>query len=143
MLRQTCAISPSGLRTATAQLPGPRIMTPSRTACPPIGELIAGAPGSAAACAAGLLEAALEPLDAAAGVHQLLLARVERVALGADVDVEVGLRRTRVEVVAARAVHVRDDVLGVNVRFHRPTRIAAAVSLETLPPDTTQQTLEP
>ena len=33
--RETCAISPDGVRTATAQLPGPRIITPSRTACPP------------------------------------------------------------------------------------------------------------
>ena len=33
--RDTCAISPSGLRTATAQLDGLRIITPSRTACPP------------------------------------------------------------------------------------------------------------
>jgi hypothetical protein len=31
----TCAMSPSGLRTATAQLDGPRIITPSKTACPP------------------------------------------------------------------------------------------------------------
>jgi len=30
--RETCAISPDCLRTATAQLPGPRIITPSRTA---------------------------------------------------------------------------------------------------------------
>ena len=35
MLRETCAMSPSGLRTATDQFDGPRIMTPSRTACPP------------------------------------------------------------------------------------------------------------
>ena len=33
---ETCAISPSGLRTATAQLRGPRIITPSRTAWPPM-----------------------------------------------------------------------------------------------------------
>src|SRR5580765_795943 len=31
----TCAISPSGFRTATDQFDGPRIITPSRTACPP------------------------------------------------------------------------------------------------------------
>ena len=35
--RLTSAISPSGLRTATAQFEGLRIITPSRTACPPIG----------------------------------------------------------------------------------------------------------
>ncbi len=32
MWRETCAMSPSGLRTATDQFDGPRIMTPSRTA---------------------------------------------------------------------------------------------------------------
>jgi hypothetical protein len=36
----TCAISPFGFRTATAQLDGPRIITPSRTACPPMLEAI-------------------------------------------------------------------------------------------------------
>ena len=35
----TCAMSPSGLRTATAQLDGERIITPSRTAWPPIAVL--------------------------------------------------------------------------------------------------------
>src|SRR5436305_5089713 len=62
----TCAISPSGLRTATDQLDGPRIITPSRTACPPIGFDIA--PTSLGRLR-GLrpLEAALEPLDPAAG----------------------------------------------------------------------------
>ena len=35
--RFTSAISPSGLRTASAQFDGPRIITPSRTAWPPIG----------------------------------------------------------------------------------------------------------
>ena len=32
----TSAISPSGLRTATAHFDGLRIITPSRTACPPM-----------------------------------------------------------------------------------------------------------
>ena len=32
MSRETCAMSPSGLRTATDQFDGPRIITPSRTA---------------------------------------------------------------------------------------------------------------
>jgi hypothetical protein len=35
---------------------------------------------------AGLLEAPLEALDATAGVHELLLAGVERMALGTDLD---------------------------------------------------------
>ena len=33
-------MSPSGERTATAQFEGPRIITPSRTAWPPIGALM-------------------------------------------------------------------------------------------------------
>jgi hypothetical protein len=37
---QTCAMPPSGLRTATAQLDGLRIITPSSTAWPPIAALI-------------------------------------------------------------------------------------------------------
>src|SRR5215470_15593430 len=77
---ETCAISPSGLRTATAQFPGPRIITPSRTACPPTlltpGRLLGGA-----LRALGPLEPALEALHPAARVDELLLARVERVAV--------------------------------------------------------------
>ena len=38
--RLTSAISPFGLRTASAQLDGPRIITPSRTAWPPIAALL-------------------------------------------------------------------------------------------------------
>ena len=45
-----------------------------------------------------LLEAALEALDAAARVHELLLPGVERVALRAHLDVELRLRRTRLNV---------------------------------------------
>src|ERR671934_2053116 len=92
----TCAMSPSGLRTATAQLDGLRIITPSRTACPPtvIGR-------SLPLAAAGALEPALEALDAAAGVDELLLARVEGMACRADLDVQLGLRRPGHELVAA------------------------------------------
>src|SRR2546421_5298770 len=110
--RQPSAIWPFGLRTATAQFEGPRIITPSRTACPPIAAAISGL---GAAGAAGLLEAALEALDTSAGIHQLLLARVERVALGADLDVQLRLRGTRLERVPAGAVHVRVDVVGMDV----------------------------
>jgi hypothetical protein len=60
----------------------------------------------------------LEPLDAASGVDQLLLARVERVALGAELDMQVALGRPRVELVAARAVHVGERVFGVNSCLH-------------------------
>src|SRR6266498_1182867 len=82
----TCAISPLGLRTATAQFEGPRIITPSRTACPPIVALMRRL---TAAGGAGLLEPALETLHPAAGIHQLLLARVEGVAVRADLDVQL------------------------------------------------------
>src|SRR5882672_10764480 len=102
----TCAMSPSGLRTATAQLRGPRIITPSRTACPPTFCVIR----LGARCALGLFEPLLEALDASAGIDQLLLARVERVARGADLDVQLGLGGTRRERVPAAAVHGGEDV---------------------------------
>src|SRR5829696_1581867 len=67
--RLISAISPSALRTATDHADGPRIITPSRTAWPPIGaDTFLGA--------AGAFEAALEALDATARVHELLLPRV-------------------------------------------------------------------
>src|SRR6059058_6059993 len=79
--RETCAISPFGVRTATAQFPGPRIITPSRTACPPTLLATYFLAGRLALRALGALELALEALDPAARVHELLLARVERVAV--------------------------------------------------------------
>src|SRR5690349_13182931 len=97
----TCAISPSGLRTATDQCRGPRIITPSRTACPPMAADIALR--GRARGALGLLETPLEPLEAAACVDELLLARVERVAVRADLDVQLRLRRTGRERVPAPA----------------------------------------
>src|SRR4051794_24783189 len=109
----TCAISPSGLRTATAQLRGPRIITPSRTAWPPIAwlmELRASPRGPLS-----LLEPPLEPLDAAAAVHQLLLPRVEGVALRADLDVQHRLRRASLKRVPARAVDGGENVLGMDL----------------------------
>src|SRR3954449_4026644 len=62
--------------------------------------------------------AAAEALHPAAGVHELLLARVERVAVRADLDVDLRLGRARRELVAARAAHVGFDVLGVDVGLH-------------------------
>src|SRR5262249_26444396 len=99
----TWAILPSGLRTATAQPDGRRIITPSRTAWPPIAVLTLVL-ASLGGC--GLLQLPLEPLDAATGVHQLLLAGVEGMAGRADLDVQLGLGRARRELVAARAAHV-------------------------------------
>src|SRR5256885_2248412 len=132
MLRATCAISPSGLRTATAQLRGPRIITPSRTACPPTFCVIR----LGGRCPLGFFEALLEALDATAGVDQLLLAGVERMARGADLDVQLGLRGTRRERVPAAAVHGREHILGMDSGLHLRARIAAAVCRATLPPET-------
>jgi hypothetical protein len=58
--------------------------------------------------------ATLEPLDATTGVDQLLFAGVERVALRAKLDVQVVFGRPRVELVAARAVHVGKGVIGMD-----------------------------
>src|SRR5581483_9828504 len=97
------------------------------------------------AAAAGLsaLELALEALHAAAGVDQLLLASVEGVAGRADLDVELGLRRPGLELVAARAAHGREHVVGMDAGLHRPARIAEAVSGAALPPETTATTVSP
>jgi hypothetical protein len=59
-----------------------------------------------------------EALDAAGRVHQTLLAREERMASGADVRVNLGLRRTSLERIPARALDRCRGVLGVNVGFH-------------------------
>src|SRR5712691_6217326 len=140
---ETCAISPLGVRTATAQFPGPRIITPSRTACPPTVDAIAGLAGAGFALGAlGALEALLETLHPAAGVHELLLARVERVAVRADLDVKLGLRRPRLECVPARARHRGEHVLGMDLSLHE-SRIAAASWGATLPPETTTTTVSP
>src|SRR5581483_2226064 len=130
------AIEPAGVRTATAQFPGLRIMTPSRTACPPtvirLRLLAAGA-----LRALGALEPALEALDPSTGVHELLLARIEGVALGADLDVQLGLGRMDLERVPAGARHRGEHVIGMDTGLHRSPRIAAACSATTLPPETT------
>src|SRR2546429_3324770 len=72
----------------------------------------------AAAGAAGARLATLEALHSAAGVDQLLAARVERVAVGADLNVELGLGRARGELVAACTADVRLDVLGMDAGLH-------------------------
>src|SRR5215210_4700320 len=115
--RFTSAIWPFGFRTATDQAVGLRIMTPSRTAWPPIGALMASVPRVTLG-ASGLFEPALEALDAAARIHELLLARVEGVALRADLDVQLRLRGACLELVATGAANGRDDVLGMNVSLH-------------------------
>ena len=75
-------------------------------------------------CASRLLfcrsdtETLLEAIDTAAAVHQLLLAGVERVTLGADFDTQLRFGGTRLE---RRAAHAADDafvVLGMDLFFH-------------------------
>src|SRR3954467_1384913 len=109
MLRATWAISPSGLRTATARLRAPRIIPPWRTACPPMA--CAMVLGGRARRALGLLEPLLEALEPSARVDELLLAGVERVTGRADLDVQLGLRGTRRERVPAAAVHRGENVI--------------------------------
>src|SRR6185503_2793121 len=61
----------------------------------------------------------VEAVDATLDVQDVLLAREERVALRADFDVQLGLRRSGHERVATRADDLRVDVLGVNLFLHR------------------------
>ena len=65
----------------------------------------------------------IETLDAAAGVDELLLAREERGALVAQFNGEVTLDgRLRGEHVAARALHLRVAVCGMNIGLHDGSR---------------------
>src|SRR3954470_6498661 len=143
IVRLTCAISPFGVRTATAQLTGPRIITPSRTACPPTVAIASGRLAARAAPlrALGRLEAPLEALNPAARVHELLLTRVERVAIRANLDVKLGLRRTRLERVPAGARYGREAVIGMDLCL-QAARKAAAGFVAMLPPETTATTVE-
>ena len=59
-----------------------------------------------------------EPLDAAFGVEQLLLAGEERVAARADFQVQLGLGRPGLPRRAARAARLDVVVLGVNAFLH-------------------------
>src|SRR5439155_17395250 len=62
--------------------------------------------------------ATLEALNPATCVEKLLLARVERMARRADLDVQLRLRGARVELVPARAANVGEHVLGVDPGLH-------------------------
>ena len=60
-----------------------------------------------------------ELVDATRGVEELLLARVERVAVRAHFDLQVVTqRRTRLEGVAAGAAHVDFLVIRMRIGFH-------------------------
>src|SRR5579875_494564 len=77
------------------------------------------APGRARSAPSGGRVLLAELVHAPRGVDDLLLAGVERMAVRADLDVQVvAQRRPRLERVAAAADHVDLFVLGVNRRFH-------------------------
>jgi hypothetical protein len=80
---------------------------------------------SAGAAHATLGNASLEALDASAGIHELLPSGVKRVALGADLEVVIRAGGAGGELIAARAAHVRNDVLGVDLGFHGSPMLAA------------------
>src|SRR5690349_106725 len=82
-------------------------------------------PLPALATRAPLGGAALEALDAATCVYQLLAAGVERVAFRADLDVKLRLRRASRELVAAGAAHMGFYVLGVDSCLHGQLMLAA------------------
>jgi hypothetical protein len=67
----------------------------------------------------GFRAARLELLDAAGGVDQFFLARIERMALGTDLHFDLLLGGTHRERVAARAHNVRLGKIGrMNIFFH-------------------------
>src|SRR5688500_14720295 len=83
----------------------------------------------------GLLQAVLlaEAVDAAARIHDLLLARVERVAVRADFDLQVRPeRRARLEGIATAASHRNLGVLRVNGVFHGDVPVPWSVGSRSL-----------
>ena len=60
----------------------------------------------------------LELLDASARLNVALTPREERMALRADVDAQILLRRAGRERIAAAARHRRLEELGMNTLFH-------------------------
>ena len=67
---------------------------------------------------AGLGKTALEALDAATGIDQLLLAGVEGMALAANFDVDLGLGVTGVNHVAAGTGNGAVHVIGMDALLH-------------------------
>jgi hypothetical protein len=66
----------------------------------------------------GVLQAPLKPLDLARRIDETLFAREEGVALRADVDVQVFLRRAGLPRTAATTRDGGHFVLGMDARFH-------------------------
>lgn len=65
-----------------------------------------------------LAELLSETLDASGSVDQALLAGEERMALRADVRVDLRLSRAGLERIAAGALHRRRMVFGMDIGFH-------------------------
>ena len=63
-------------------------------------------------------EALVEALNTSAGVNQLLLASVERMALGANFDVDLGLGGTSVDDITASAGNGAVNVVRMDTLFH-------------------------
>jgi hypothetical protein len=68
--------------------------------------------------AGALLIAFLEALDAAGGVHELLLAREKRVAFAADLEPQLLFRRAGRKRLTARAMHEDFLVFGMQILLH-------------------------
>ena len=63
-------------------------------------------------------ETAIETLNTSAGIDELLLAGVERVALGADFNMDLGLRRTSLDHITACAGNLAGNVLRMDAFLH-------------------------
>ena len=64
------------------------------------------------------VETLLEAIHASAGVHQLLLARKEGVALGADFNLQFRLGRTGLKRLTAHATDDGLAIFGMDLIFH-------------------------
>ena len=63
-------------------------------------------------------ETLVEALNTSAGVNQLLLASVERMALGANFDVDLGLGGTSLDDITASAGNGAVNVVRMDTLFH-------------------------
>lgn len=66
----------------------------------------------------GLAHSLVELVNTSACINELLLACVERVAVGADIYSQVALRRHSLECVTASASYCYQLCLGMNAFFH-------------------------
>jgi hypothetical protein len=83
-----------------------------------VGEPVSKRQGRASARLLLLAELLAEALHAARGIHEALLASEERVALRADVRVNLRLGGSGLERIAAGALHRRRMVFGMDIGFH-------------------------